>query len=248
MNLASNHYFLTVGPDVNEIIKPLNFLGITYFSYMKSDQNGGRIYLYNNTEVLDSYLKKNYYINGNKECDPLNYKEQVYLWSTLPNQYEYDENVRARGIDHGISIFKPNNTSLEVFAFATKANNHNILNTYITQIEYLQKFTNYFREKATSLIKLAEINKIILPFNNKFNFPSNENIPHEYAFTKQKINTLSNRQHECCELIMKGYTTKEIAANMGLSARTVEYYLNNVKVKLGCKNKTELLVKLISMQ
>lgn len=240
MRLSSNHAFYTSSLAVNEIIKPLKQLGITYFSYMRSDPDGGRIYLYSNTEILDSYLKNKYYLRGNKESAPRNYKDQILLWSTLPNQYEYDENVRSRGIDHGMFIFEPKGDSLEAFAFATQKENVGIINTYLTKLDFLKTFTHYFRDKAAALINSAEKSKIILPFHNdKLNFIEKD--------VNVDFKLLSNRQIECCSLLVNGKTSKEIANLLGLSIRTVEYYISNVKVKLHCKNKAELIAKLIQL-
>lgn len=240
MQLSSNHIFYTSSSAVTEIIKPLKQLGITYFSYMRSDLDGGRIYLYSNTEILDSYLKNKYYLRGNKESTPRNYKDQILLWSTLPNQYEYDENVRARGIDHGMFIFEPNGDSLEAFAFATQKENAGIINIYLTKLDFLKKFTHYFREKAATLINSAEKSKITLPFHEgKLNFIE-KNVNDDFKL-------LSNRQIECCTLLLSGKTSKEIAKLLGLSTRTVEHYLSNIKIKLQCSNKAELIAKLIRL-
>lgn len=52
---------------------------------------------------------------------------------------------------------------------------------------------------------------------------------------------LTPREYDCLRVLREGKTIKEIARDMGLSPRTVEFYLKNLKVKFGCKSKTELL-------
>jgi DNA-binding CsgD family transcriptional regulator len=59
---------------------------------------------------------------------------------------------------------------------------------------------------------------------------------------------LSHRQLQCSELLVSGKTTKEIAESLNLSPRTVEAYLANIKQKMSCRNKTELIVKLMMIQ
>lgn len=65
---------------------------------------------------------------------------------------------------------------------------------------------------------------------------------HEYGYylvkSKQVI-YLSKRQAECLQLLREN-TMKEIAFILGLSSRTIEYYLNNLKAKLKCHTKREL--------
>lgn len=253
MHISSNHPFLAFTPDLIELSNPLKSLGITYFTYTKSEASGARTYLTNNAACLENYLSKKLYLVGNVESAPKNYKSQVVLWSTLPKQYIYDDNVRSRGIDHGIFIIEPHDDYCEYFAFATNKGNEKIINTYLTNMDYLKKFAQSFKENAASLIKQAEKQHIILPFHNdRLDFVDNNiNIDlfrHSLASSNSQTKTLTDRQIECCALLLNGKTAKEIGFALGLSARTVEYYLNNIKSKLNCKNKSELIVKLSQLR
>ena len=58
---------------------------------------------------------------------------------------------------------------------------------------------------------------------------------------------LTKRQMQCAEYLLSGMTATEIANELGLSRRTVEYYLANIKSKLKCSNKVELILKLLNM-
>jgi DNA-binding CsgD family transcriptional regulator len=55
---------------------------------------------------------------------------------------------------------------------------------------------------------------------------------------------LSARQLQCSKLLLSGKTASQIGLKLGLSKRTVEYYLDNVKAKLNCGNKVELILKI----
>lgn len=56
------------------------------------------------------------------------------------------------------------------------------------------------------------------------------------------VEKLSARERQCLQLVAKGLSAKAIAEELELSKRTVETYIDNVKSKLGCINKTELIV------
>jgi DNA-binding CsgD family transcriptional regulator len=56
---------------------------------------------------------------------------------------------------------------------------------------------------------------------------------------------LSDRQSQCLFFLIRGKTSKEIAKILHLSFRTVETYVEQVKDKLNCASKSELIEKAI---
>lgn len=54
---------------------------------------------------------------------------------------------------------------------------------------------------------------------------------------------LTEREKECLELTRKGKTAKQCAQLLGLSYRTIENYLHNIKSKLNVSSKSELIAK-----
>lgn len=51
---------------------------------------------------------------------------------------------------------------------------------------------------------------------------------------------LTPREHEAARLAVEGRTNKEVAAQMGLTAPTVEQYLHRAYEKLGVSNRGQL--------
>ena len=49
---------------------------------------------------------------------------------------------------------------------------------------------------------------------------------------------LSKRELEILELISWGYSDKEIACNLNISARTVQTHVTRIVIKLGARNRT----------
>jgi DNA-binding NarL/FixJ family response regulator len=60
-------------------------------------------------------------------------------------------------------------------------------------------------------------------------------------------NVLSNKEAEVLGLISKGLTTKEIAAQLFVSSRTIETHRANILKKLEVKNTAELIKKATKM-
>lgn len=54
---------------------------------------------------------------------------------------------------------------------------------------------------------------------------------------------LTQREAECMLNFLKRKTVTEAALELNLSPRTVEFYLKNMKTKLECKSKSELIHK-----
>lgn len=57
---------------------------------------------------------------------------------------------------------------------------------------------------------------------------------------------LTSREAETMFWLVQDYTLAAAACEMGLSARTVEFYVKNMKIKLRCANKKEMIVKVLS--
>jgi len=56
---------------------------------------------------------------------------------------------------------------------------------------------------------------------------------------------LTKREAQCVINLVQGKSAKEVGKILKLSPRTVEYYLEKIKRKLGCRNQTELIAKAI---
>jgi DNA-binding CsgD family transcriptional regulator len=57
---------------------------------------------------------------------------------------------------------------------------------------------------------------------------------------------LTPREAHTALLLLKGYTMRSTAMALGLSARTVEYYLDNIKAKLGVRRRADVITGLLT--
>lgn len=51
----------------------------------------------------------------------------------------------------------------------------------------------------------------------------------------------SRREAECMVMFLQGMTMRDTAEALGLSPRTVEFYVKNMRQKVGCSTKAELI-------
>lgn len=85
----------------------------------------------------------------------------------------------------------------------------------------------------------AEIFHLIKQIDSKFNI----NIQNYTLDHHQNAFQLTERECECIFLLLRGKTAKTIATLLSLSKRTVESYIENIKNKMNCQNKAELIAK-----
>lgn len=65
-----------------------------------------------------------------------------------------------------------------------------------------------------------------------------------YIDQDDKTLYLTQREAECVIRLVKGLTIKDTGKSLKLSARTIEFYLKNVKKKLNVKTKSQLIQRI----
>lgn len=86
-----------------------------------------------------------------------------------------------------------------------------------------------------------EVFRLLSQFDDKLNLGTS----HYTLKNHQNKYDLSTREYECVFLLIRGKSAKEIGMLLSLSKRTVESYIENIKNKMDCKNKAEILVKAV---
>ena len=56
----------------------------------------------------------------------------------------------------------------------------------------------------------------------------------------EKAASLSERERQCLKLFLLGKSAKETAIDLSLSPRTIEFYFENIKNKLACRDKASV--------
>lgn len=101
-------------------------------------------------------------------------------------------------------------------------------------LPYLKKIQTHNKDSELALylrVAMANLEKITSTFN---------------LTLSSRLGALTPRELEVAELIKQGRSTKEMAAILDLSARTVEFYRDKLRVKLDIKNKKTNLRSLLS--
>lgn len=77
--------------------------------------------------------------------------------------------------------------------------------------------------------------------NNLYQKPSRGPLKIYSLGAKYGTAYFTKREAECMVWLLKGKTINKVAKKLNLSPRTVEFYLKNMKIKLGCRTKFELI-------
>ena len=72
---------------------------------------------------------------------------------------------------------------------------------------------------------------------------NNNNKKKYYLNIHNSDDYLTEREKECVDHLILGKTIKETAKLMNLSPRTVEFYLKNIRKRLDCQTKGQLIEK-----
>lgn len=254
MLLSSKHPFLSLSQEIIEICKPLETFHIHHFTYQEHFNDGSKVSLSNKPRWIEDYYNLNLFQSSLFEDKPSTYQSRYDVWYG-----DYDLDVYRHGklyynTTHGISIVEAQSESCEFYLFSTAAEHHQAIGYLAKNIDILYHFVAYFRERANKLLKKARENKIIQPFAFRENMiiSIDDEIKKRDFFAQTSIKKyilkigshsgyLTQREFDCLNLLVKRKTAKEIAKALNLSSRTVEYYLERIKLKLNCDSRSQLI-------
>lgn len=147
------------------------------------------------------------------------------------------------------------------YTFTFNMNTNDYIHYLINNIHFFNNFIYYYKISAKDLIKEAKQpkNHIILPYSSNLkgsqhSLKTVKNIVCELDKNRvqlihkntKKLIKLSVQQSKCFNLIIEGYSIKEIARRLELSPRTTENYITNIRKILNCNSVKELILKYVS--
>lgn len=262
------NYQSVLREDISFICKPLTKLGITFFHYVRKFKDNSRINISNKPKWIEHFYDKKFYLTGSLQGKNELYDSSYFLWQTLKEQDIYTDAREYFNIDYGLTIIKKLPDSIEFAHFGADQYNGQVINFYLSNIDFLNRFTLYFKEQAKHLLKRALLNKIhpaginlstssddlkiitqglieIVP-QKRQEFLHATKIKHYHLKSTYGSIEITEREVDCLIGLLEGETAPETASRLGKSKRTVETHLNNMKQKLDCRTRSELIKKLIA--
>jgi len=62
------------------------------------------------------------------------------------------------------------------------------------------------------------------------------------------VRNFSMKELKIIHYLLKGYTNKEIAKELGLTEQSIKYYINHLLKKVKCENRTQLIIKFLKFK
>ncbi len=233
---------------LKKITKPLlDILKTPHFCYFRIEQNGKFISITNDPEPLHYYYSEKKYLINPYLSHPRFFRSGCVISPTAFDSETLEVFHRQFNLYFFFIVLQQKGNSIEAFIFGNRDSDPTKTFHYISQLDLLQKFSSYFKREAKSIIDEALEENYNLKEAKKESFLSSDpNLslssqnPSTLEFLRE-ISPLSKQEWRCLELFKQGNSAQSTASIMGLSPRTVEFYFQNIKTKLGCSTKWELL-------
>lgn len=251
-----NRYNLRFNQKINKFCTPIidNF-GVNHFWYYKVTNEGYYTCLGSSLPWTEYYFGEKLYLSNPYLRNPANFQSGTSFIRPIKDysyQKSVDIGVRNFRINQSLVFLEKGRDGVEGWGFASHLPIPTFESLCINEMPLLKFFVKKFREEFNSLFckmseDLVDIASLIGPTFYKNDSTIQTPPIKRKLFLKQfhlsQILELSNREKEVLFLVSKGLFAIQIADHLQLSKRTVEHYIENIKNKLNCFSKAELIQK-----
>jgi LuxR family transcriptional regulator len=250
------HFLSGHNDEIEKTTRPLReCFGIKYFTYHRIDNNGNYTVLLDRPDWAEHYIEKKFYLQDPYQRHPRFFKSGIHLIDSLKGQ-DVEHIIQAGkdlfSMDLGVTIIETGDDGVEFFGFAASRATSTLERIYLEQPSLLREYGVYFKKQMHRVLDRVEPG--YMPDLKGDHFFSGEVLDSGLSITRlhhflsqigyaaevKKAKLLSPREKSCLLLLLENKTAKEIASDLLLSFRTVEFYFENIKNKLGCHSKQQL--------
>ena len=258
-------FSVAVSQFIQEVYNPHKKIGMTNFLHDITFEQGQISMMLSDHHIAEHYKNLKIPTWGTDESGRA-LADGIYLNKTLentrkdcailmPRLKKIGEKFNQNYGKSSLHIIAHENDCQHLYALFFDLDENDFLQWVINNGEYLKDFIANYKNKSKDIIleaKTAE-NRIVLPTTTDFleskNLKSvNEGIFQKTAFTiihkdLQIPVHLPKQQGRCLLLMSQGKTAKEIAQELQISFRTVEYYFEKTRKQLGSETNKKLIAE-----
>lgn len=247
--------------EVKIICQPIfDLFKITYFSHTRAAAGNLFTHLTTHPEILEFFFTDKYpisFTNGEGYFLNSGFYVESHMEKNLHSKEKLTKISKHFNINHIVYMIEKGEKYHDLYSFGTSHQNEQVINQYINNMHLLKQFILYYKGKSAPLlnkIQLIKYDDEYIMSRGKTNILTVDNALDVKKFTQETIVKkmqiagkfgnvyISKREFECLKYLLKNNTQKEIAKIMILSPRTVETYINNLKIKLGYETQKELIL------
>jgi DNA-binding CsgD family transcriptional regulator len=237
-----HHPSIIHAQEIANIAKPLEHLGIDYFSHVKITEGKHFSAIGMVPEFVKCYLDNQFF---NEDIhNYLSPQQNAFILWDLYEGKLCSEKVADAGDQFGqkkcCTIILQDDLDTHYYHFSTQSQNNHMNQRYLDNQDLLHLFINHFKKIMQGDVHLQKAYDYKFPIQSNtrsLNYP----IADRYLFMKELFSHIPNQQLNCLKLLAAGYSVKGIANQINLSPRTVEHYLERLRLKLNCKNGKDLI-------
>jgi len=258
-----NHVMVKYGKHFGDLCQPIfKVTPINYIGLARIYEDGSRSYLITNPSWGEVLLNNKYHLAGTEDAIISGPESSHQLWS-ISSMFAL--NVQTRNLfkdcidnnyGNGITLVQRGKRFVEFFHICTDSG-HQGINPYLdNNVDQLWKYILYLKECINNDKELRNA------YNFKYYYDTKEIMTRDLILpTNQENNDFSPpkkyylggnfgdiyfspREIDCLKLLYKNHTAKEQAKILGLSPRTIECNLEQIKKKTNARNQAELIVEL----
>ena len=250
LSIPSKYHGYNYSHVINEMTQDFfNQSPVSYFDYTRIYFDGSWIFFTTNPKVSDCFIDSGLSFLPQVKIAS---KDSFHFIPSLPLFDSFASDAANHfDVHHLFAYVKKSEHYVDVYWLGTRNEEKDTINFYFNNLDKIKQFSNHFDERALSLIKNAEKEKIIIPdiltpdydlaFQQLQKIPENNVDPQSHIRDKN----LTSRELACLKLIAKGYSAKMTAKELNISHRTVERHVQNIKSKYHFSSRLQL-IKLFS--
>jgi LuxR family quorum-sensing system transcriptional regulator SolR len=249
---------------IDDLCAHIKKIGVTYFSHTRIFDDGSRFDLNNNPVMIEQFYfnKDEIYKAYAPEVNPRTVETDIVCLDSFHNNKAAEFLRECYGIDHMIVKIDKHDGYCDSWNFGTSRNNHGFYATFFRNQEMIKLFIEFYLSKAEDIIEACSKDRIIVvsdsaPSTNDIIMPgADARVCDEVhsallaQINKLKIGScehLTKTEIRCCQLLLEGMSRKEIANILCKSPRTIDTHIQNIRQKLNCSTKAQMMSVLRSM-
>ncbi|MCE0722595.1 LuxR C-terminal-related transcriptional regulator [Legionella resiliens] len=254
---------------INDLCEPLLLkYGVNFFRYMEIHESGDFIGLINNLKYYE-------YAASQMQKNDLFLSAPLWSIKQYPQSGTYLSYLRASNgpeilqevarkfvIGNLLTIVNKEVTKegilIKIFVYGTDINNININQRYLRDLKLFQEFSQYFNKRMLRLLSTmdraspsglltTDIKEAVYHFDWDKETLETINVKDKIIKIKQDIRTLNltKREQQIIAEYMKGLNHRETADKLFIAKKTVERHFENIRTKLNCSSKDEIVSTLM---